>query len=300
MRALGPAEARGGDGAGDGAEVAAEVGGQVHGYEGSGACGGLDDDGHAGEGGHDPVAGWKRPAPGGGPGRQLGDRQADFADAAPEGAVAGRVGDVGAAAEDGDGAAGVEGAAVGAAVDPEGEAADDGHPRGGQLTPQLAGDLAAVGGGAAGADDRHRFERLQPLEQLRISAADQRPGSIGGVPQRARVEVAVAAAGPAPGHRQLFVQPFLGQRGIPCQQLPRRLRGRDLDQLLAGETQQFRRAGAGLAGRDPLDVWTEVRQQPGPPQALEAGARLKHAPASASAGPAPSAPRRSRRAPPGR
>ena len=78
--------------------------------------------------------------------------------------MAGGVGDVGAAAEDGDRAAGVDGAAVGAGVDAEGEPADHDHPGTRQLPPQLAGDLAAVGGGAAGADDRHRPERLEPVQ----------------------------------------------------------------------------------------------------------------------------------------
>ena len=68
-------------------------------------CRRLDDDRHPGQGGHDPVAGREGPAPGAGPRRQLGDDEAALADPPPERSVGGRVGDVGAAAEHGDGAA---------------------------------------------------------------------------------------------------------------------------------------------------------------------------------------------------
>ena len=108
-----------------------------------------------------------------------------------------RVGDVGAAAEDGDRPARVDGAAVGAGVDAEGEAADHDQPRRRQLAAEVAGDLAPVGGGPARADDRHRAERLEAVEQARVAAADQRPGRVVGVAQADRVEVAVPAAGPA-------------------------------------------------------------------------------------------------------
>ena len=50
--------------------------------------------------------------------------------------MTGRVGDVGAAAEDGDRAAAVDRAAMGAGIDPEGEAADDDEARGGQLATE--------------------------------------------------------------------------------------------------------------------------------------------------------------------
>ena len=63
-----------------------------------------------------------------------------------------RVGGVGPATENGDrDATGVEGAAVGAGVDAEGEAADHDDPGSGKLAAQLAGDLPPVGAGPAGA-----------------------------------------------------------------------------------------------------------------------------------------------------
>src|SRR4051812_328519 len=113
-QAVGPGGGAGGDRAGDGAEVAAEVGGQVGGDQRAGASGGLDHHGHPGECGHDPVAGGEGPAPGGGAGPGLGDDEAGLADAAPEGAMAGGVGDGPAAAQGGGRPAGRRGAAGGA------------------------------------------------------------------------------------------------------------------------------------------------------------------------------------------
>ena len=155
-------------GPGNGAEVAAEVRGEVGGDQRAGALGGLDDDRHPRQRGHDPVAGREGPAPGAGPGRQLGEDEAVLADPPPERAVRRRVGDVGAAAEDGDRAPGSSAPAVGAGVDAEGEAADDDQPGRGQVAAELAGDLAAVGARAAGADDG---DDARPARRARSSSA---------------------------------------------------------------------------------------------------------------------------------
>ena len=249
-----------GDRAGDGAEVAAEVRGEVGGDQRAGARGRLDHDRHPGQRRHDPVAGGEGPAPGGGARRQLGEDQALLADPPPERAVGGRVGDVGAAAEHGDRAAGVERAAVGAGVDAEGEAADDDHPGRRQLPPQLAGDLAAVGGGAAGADDRSprrtargrragrgRRGRSAPRARRRRRAARPGRGRRGG----SRPSTAPPASSAA---RWRSVE-----RRDPAQQLGGDLRRRGGDQVLVAEAQQFRRARAERAGRDLLDVGAEQR-----------------------------------------
>ena len=152
------------------------------------------------------------------------------ADPPPERAVRRRVGDVGAAAEHGDrAAAGVEGAAVGAGVDPEGEAADDDHPGGGQLPAELARDLAPVGGGAARADDRHRRRRAR--------ARRAGPGRRGRSAPRARRPRRAAPPGRASPWRQQAQQPpsssspsrWPRQRLDPAQQLRRHLRRRRLD-----------------------------------------------------------------------
>ena len=55
-----------------------------------------------------------------------------------------------------------------------------------------------------------------------------------------------------------------------------------------------------LAGGDPLDVGPKRRQQPGAPQAFDTGAVFNHCPAASSAGPGPSARRRSPRRRPDR
>ena len=118
------------------------------------------------------------------------------------------------------------GAAVGAGVDAEGEAADHDQAGAGQLAAELAGDLAPVGGGAAGADDGDRPERLEP--------APAAPGRRGRPAPRARrrrraaprVELAVATAGPALGRPQLLREVALGQRRDPPQQLRGHLRRR--------------------------------------------------------------------------
>jgi len=122
-----------------------------------------------------------------------------------------------------------QGAAVRAGVDAEGEAADDDDPCRRQLPPQLASDLAAVGGGAAGTDERHRPDRLQLGEQRRLAATEERPGGVVGVAELRRVALAVAAAGPATGRRQLPAQAVLAQRLDPRQQLLGDLRRRHPD-----------------------------------------------------------------------
>ena len=102
-------------------------------------------------------------------------------------AVRGRIGGVGTAAEHRDRrAARVERAAMGAGVDPEGEAADHDQARRRELAAEVARHLAAVGGRAARADDRHRRLRLEvasssagsprPISAQGASAASRSPG----------------------------------------------------------------------------------------------------------------------------
>jgi hypothetical protein len=76
---------------------------------------------------------------------------------------------VDSAAEDGNGlTARLERTAVRLAVDAARHPADDDQPGAGELAPEHARDVRAVGGAGAGADDRHRRPREQP---------DQRPAA---------------------------------------------------------------------------------------------------------------------------
>ena len=69
-----------------------------------------------------------------------------------------------------------------------------------QLAAELARDLAAVGAGAPGADDRHRGVGSSRSSSAGIAAADQRPG-------RRRRRRASAAADSAASWRQQAQQP---------------------------------------------------------------------------------------------
>ena len=118
---------------------------------------------------------------------------------------------------------GLQRPAVGAGVDAEGEAADDDEPGRRQVAAELAGDVAAVGAGAAGPDHRHRPRPVGELaQQGRIAAADQRPGRVGRVAQALGVERVVAAAAPAAGRRQARRQAALGERLDRLQELATR------------------------------------------------------------------------------
>ena len=213
--------------------------------------------------------------------------------------MGGRVGAVGTAAEHGQGgSAGIERATMGAGVDAEGEAADHDQARAAHLSRQLARDLAPVGGRPPRADDRHRRLRLEATEEGAVAAADQRPGRVAGVAETGRIEIVVAADRPARGAGDPLPQLVLAKSFHFAEDLLRRIRGDDLDQVRVVEAQKFGRAPADRPGRRPLDVRAEHRQQPGAAQALDAGDRLRHGPASAVGGPGPSPPRRS--APPRR
>ena len=97
-------------------------------------------------------------------------------------------------------------------------------PGRGQLAAEFARNLAAVGAGAPGADDRHRAVRLEPIEEAGVASPDQRPRRVGSVPQSRRVDVTMRAAGPALRRHQLRRQVALVERLDPAQQLPRDLR----------------------------------------------------------------------------
>ena len=170
---------------------------------------------------------------------------------------------------------GVERAAVGAGVDAEGEAADHDQPRRGQLAPQLAGDLAAVGGGPPGADDRHRAERLEPVEQAPgrrgRSAPRARRRRRAGRPGRGRRGGSRPSTAPPAAPRRAGAPASAATRASSCAAT---FGAAASTRSSLREPQQFRRARAGRAGRDPLDVGAEERQQPGAAQAVGAGARL--------------------------
>src|SRR5262249_62372313 len=83
-----------GDDAGDRGDGPAELGGEVRRGERARAVGGLDDDGHLGEGGDDPVAGDEAPAVGSRAGWELGDDRAAIRDRGVETPAARRIRDV--------------------------------------------------------------------------------------------------------------------------------------------------------------------------------------------------------------
>ena len=127
----------------------------------------LDDDRRLREAGDDAVPGGKAPRRRLDAGRVLRHDQAALRDPGGELGVRGGVVAVDAAAEDGDGQpSGVERAPVRVAVDAAREAADDDEPGGGELAAEHPRDVGAVGGAAAGADDRRprddRASRARP------------------------------------------------------------------------------------------------------------------------------------------
>ena len=198
-----------------------------------------------------------------------------LADPPPERAVGGRVGDVGAAAEDGDRAAAASRAPRWAQASiPKARPLTTTMPGRRQLAAEVAGDLAAVGGGPAGADDRHRRRTARG----RRAAAGRRGRSAPRARRRRRaarrVEVAVAAAGPAAG--RLAARPAScrsAQRRDPRQELPGHLRRHRRDQVLVARAAAVpASASRPRPVADLLDVGTEQRQQPGAAQAVGAGA----------------------------
>jgi hypothetical protein len=123
-------------------------------------------------------------------GGALRDDQAVLGDLTVKAFVLGRIDVVNAPAEDGDGARG-EAGGLGLAVNAEGEAGDGNEACAAKVSGHVTRDLAASGGGIAGANDgdgvragerqlaqngeqgRRRVQRDKQLGELRFAAGDQ-------------------------------------------------------------------------------------------------------------------------------
>ena len=175
--------------AGNGHDLAALLPGHAGGDQRARTLGRLDHHGAPGEARDDAVAARKilgaRLVAGG----AFRNDQALFGDLAVKALVLRRVDMVDAAAEDGDRAIG-EAGGMGLAVDAEGEAGDDGETGAAKFGGHVARDLAAGGGGIAGADNgdgvrpgeggisqhgkqgRRRVERDQQFRKVRLAAGN--------------------------------------------------------------------------------------------------------------------------------
>ena len=151
---VGPAAGGGEDAAGDGQDFAVLFDGVAGRVQGAALQRGLDDDGGEGQAADDAVALGEvlgQPAHADG---ILGDDCAALQNAGHEPAVGAGVDLVQAGAPDGDGGAfGVQHGAMGFTINAGGHAADDADASAGESSGQLGGDLFAVGGYAARADD---------------------------------------------------------------------------------------------------------------------------------------------------
>jgi hypothetical protein len=160
---------------------------------------------------------------------------------------------------------------VGAGVDAEGHAADHGQSGGGEVAAEAAGDLAAVAGGAAGADERDGVGRKGKLgEQARLTAADQSPGRVGQVAQASRVERVVAADGPATSALEVVLEAALGKSFDLGDQAAGGVGGNAGRQVLVFEAEQV---GGGSAPSETgaLHIGSEAGEQLGAAQADGAG-----------------------------
>ena len=260
----------------DGTDVAAELLGDVGGDQRPRALRSLDDDGELGQRRHDPVAGREGPAPRPRPRRQLRQHRSPFEQAPVQAAVRRRVGNVGPASEHGDRRAGVDGAAVGGGVDPEGHAADDDQARDRELIAEAPRHLAPVSGRPPRPDDGDGFLGQISRQQAPVADSDQGSRGVRGDREGAGVGVVVSAAGPAPGRRELGPHAGLSDP-VDLGAQPLRVLGRHrLRQPIVVEPQQLRRARARRSGRDSLHVGRQPGQEPGPSQTGPAGARLTH------------------------
>ena len=136
QQVVGPAGDAGGDPSWHRGHAPAEVLGELGRNQAAARIGGLDNKGHAGKAGHDPVTGREAPSVWLGAGRELREHQAGRPHALVERAVAARIDHVGPARHHGDGhAAAVQAATVSRAVDAQREAADHRHAGGAQAPP---------------------------------------------------------------------------------------------------------------------------------------------------------------------
>ena len=185
--------------------------------------------------------------------RHLGDRACAAHERAVQAALAGGIGDVGAAGEHGDRrAADLERARVRGGVDAQRHAADDRDAGGRQPAAEAARHLEAVGAGAARADDRdgRRVVRPRaPSSTPRIAGDVQDRRRVVGLEQARRIALVVAAdrrASPRPSHA-------LARRAAskaPCASSSRAaLAGERGDQLVVAQREQLARSGGARAGR---------------------------------------------------
>ena len=174
-----------------GEHLAAAFGGQPRGDQAARAQRRLDHQHAARQAGDDAVAAREVVRDARRAERELGKQQAAAADRLVKRPVAGRVDDVHAGAENGDGR-GVgpvverpECAAVGRRVDAQRQAADDGEPRPRQVLRKGLGVGRALLGGAAAADDGQR----RAAQQFAPADRKQRRRRVHGRQQKGRVVV---------------------------------------------------------------------------------------------------------------
>ena len=132
----------------------------------------------------------------------------------------------------------IEAAPVGAGVDPESEPGydrDAGRP---EAAPEGVGDLGAIRGWPAGADERDRGLFLHALERLEVAKAEQHRRRIVQLPQRGRVGRAV----PADRDEPSGVESIAGRHDVEAVKefvrTAASARGRRLHQFVLGKRQQ--------------------------------------------------------------